>query len=1824
MINKSFAQDWLARSFAGMVMIVGLFLCQATNAAVITLSVEASNPDTTLDPMEVPGFRYMVEEDTTYKPNLNVQDDYESLSFQFHRSHNPVATNAAGQAISGFSDTSNATITVPDNGRYFISVTPFEGHTMGGGSVEVGSAAVSKTIRVNTFPLPTAQISIWIFEDNNPVNGALDLDESRLATTDIDGQAIPFTINLFDAAGQYGAAGGHVTQDAYGNPLGTEYAPNGDVTSTPDNTNGFVLTPNANGELIIKHLPPAKYGIQVVPPAGPVGEPIWVQTSTIEGSRTIDAWVKAGEPSTFVEFGPPGPHVFVGFVQEFDCLAGVNADANCFNTVINADGDPVQEPVIDASGDGATINGQIVNNHMSRPPAFDFANGEPFEGCRIAVNIGIAGRTIYSQPCGDEAKFSVTGLPVGSYSLSIWDDGLNAVIANHAFNVAGNATDGFSVSPATQLVGEVLGTLPATVECTGVTCELGQIPVFDWFHFADTSIFVDTNENGFWDAGEKPLNADASQTILRFRDGRIYTALPIDFTGAAPLEEVFPFFHWLVAEVGFANHKATGATFIVDAGGDSGTLPADGYVAQPQTVPPCGNVPADQPEDCSFDGGLSRTEKGQVLTAAFQGFLGQKNIMQFGKKAYAPGENGGISGVAVYAITRAEDDPAYAAAEEWEPGIPRVQVALFKSDRNEAITNANGVVIAQPQQPDVDNHPLGWGDGTAPMGPEDTDRSCAGAQADCVAANPVFDWGDAIDVTWTDSWDDSQPENCAGANQLYATAGDADTALIPDDRCFDGLRNFNQIRPGVFDGGYAFGGTVPHLTSGYYIVQAYTPPGYELMREEHKNVDFGDEYAVSTLLPPACVGAEHMVPDLLAFVTVPDASVEGGFRQVYDIGNTADYEAPYAGLPRRLCDARHIRVADGKNAAADFHFMTPVNKAAHVVGGVINDLGNEFNPLAPTFGEKFAPPWVPVAFYDYKGHEITRVYSDQFGKYNAMLPSTNTVNVASPSGVAPNMVTACMNDGGLVDTDGDGVRDTTDPNYNPQYSQFCYVFQYMPGGTTYLDTPVQQIAAFAGGGLQLDCAAANQTPLISEVTGPQFAGPYAQAIGDVVTIKSPGKQLVPNPSSDELTEKFIVRDYGFGLATRGGLGKVQMIRENNISHAFDMPVLTWSDTEITVVVPRPSNGSSAGRFQLVVTNAAGFSSPMGVTLTLTGYGNGSYLSRVHEVFQSQSDNATPIQDAIDAASPGDTILVTAGTYNEIPIMWKPLYLQGAGAYSTTINARSAPTEIVANWHAKMDSLLGLNGGDAFIDLLPGQEIVPGLFATEAAAGVTVVAPQFGDSSFGNSNNHRSRIDGFKITGASTGGGIFVNGYVNYLYASNNLITGNQGTFGGGIRLGHPTLTVEVDGGLVHDDAHNDSIRIRHNMITQNGGMNGAGGGISIYTGADDYRVNNNLICGNFAATDGAGIGHLGKSARGRIEDNTIIFNQSFRQSPGFETDGGGILIAGKDVLADNVGLNPMSLSDGSGHDIRIYRNLIQGNQAGAGDGGGIALRSVNGTDIENDPNDVKQWNQILIRNNSIVNNMAGLAGGGISLRDAVRVNIQHNTIANNESTATAGAAFETDPEVSTPQPAGIVARAHSPTVADAIELTNNRYGRGYSSPILTDNIIWHNRSSHYVLNTNELVFDVYSDLGIVPEPTANWRLTPRASLLSNANGYHSDNMDDIDVAGTQVFVEAYLNGNPRIGPSPQEFNTIQVAPALDEGGNWIDVRYAPLSINDVVAIDGSASFGGTGLDTPSDYHLFAGSVAIDNATGGRSGSDIDRDPLGVSGDGLDMGSDEVQ
>ena len=577
---------------AGALLFLGLLF--HTDAGALTLNVVGP------DGNPVPGYRWLVEEDLTYHVQPGTQDPG-TLAVKFHRSYMPPVLN--GEA-SGSAD-----ITLPDtNKHYFISVLPTSGFSIGGSPVTPGQESV--TVTVNSNEVPTAQITIFVFEDNQPVNNAPDLP----AETGLE----DFQIILVDAAGKYGQPGGQMFMDAYGNLIGTTYNPDGSVDVVGP---GYVKT-DANGRLTIKHLPPGKFGVHAVPPVGTD----WVQTTTIEGSKTIDAWVKANEPAYFTEFGPPGVHVFIGFIK----------------------------PIVDTTvlSGGSTVTGQIVNLHNSRPPDFTFYNGSPVDHTIpwIGLNdlsVG-GGKAVYAQEGNPDGTFSIPDVPAGDYQLVIWDKWLDNIIALHAL----------------------------TVPPGGGPMALGDIPVFSWFARFENRVFYDHDGDGFRDPNDYGLPLMAIN--LRFRDGTIYKSLSTDLTGFVAFDEVFPFFSWLVVEVDFGRFKATGATQIVDAGGPINPDLGWDYPSRGKLTPqPQFNADGTPIINIHTENNLSSTEKGPVLTKAFQAFLGQTNIVEWGKTEYAPGENGGISGVVIYAVTRAEDDPAQAAAEEWEPGIPRVQVALL-------------------------------------------------------------------------------------------------------------------------------------------------------------------------------------------------------------------------------------------------------------------------------------------------------------------------------------------------------------------------------------------------------------------------------------------------------------------------------------------------------------------------------------------------------------------------------------------------------------------------------------------------------------------------------------------------------------------------------------------------------------------------------------------------------------------------------------------------------------------------------------------------------------------------------------------------------------------------------------------------------------------------------------------------------------------------------------------------------------------------------------------------------------------------------------------
>ena len=119
--------------------------------------------------------------------------------------------------------------------RYFVSVLPDGGgYQMGGAPLAAGQTSV--TIVVNKTPFPRHRF------------------RSSSSTTTSRSTARPtcrrklglagFSIMLKEAGGTYGQSGGQVTQDAFGNPIGTTYqqAANGNFIFEADGVTPKVLT----------------------------------------------------------------------------------------------------------------------------------------------------------------------------------------------------------------------------------------------------------------------------------------------------------------------------------------------------------------------------------------------------------------------------------------------------------------------------------------------------------------------------------------------------------------------------------------------------------------------------------------------------------------------------------------------------------------------------------------------------------------------------------------------------------------------------------------------------------------------------------------------------------------------------------------------------------------------------------------------------------------------------------------------------------------------------------------------------------------------------------------------------------------------------------------------------------------------------------------------------------------------------------------------------------------------------------------------------------------------------------------------------------------------------------------------------------------------------------------------------------------------------------------------------------------------------------------------------------------------------------------------
>ncbi len=540
---------------------------------------------------------------------------------------------------------------LPD-GRYLISVLA-DGYKLGGTNFTVPLPDTGPlTVELDPSNLPAATIQAEIFEDISPVNSAPDVPvEHGLAG---------FQGHILDYLGE-------VTTDVFGNPLCTEYDGNGDPipgtggrclskcyvvdnavdiayvdpiddagvcpTVTDGNPGHAVISPygpvtlaaglTVEGKLKIPNVGPNRYALSAVPPDGSD----WVQTTTLEGNHDWDAWVMEGATGLDTEFvvaGEPFPAIIFGFVRPTGVLPhGAGAPTGQIKGVVDAA--KVYYPPKGGTTLPGTIYGGVTGMKLDKPldtawvSLSDLTNGDTM---------------IYTGKVDANGAFDITNVPDGNYTLTWWDEPQDYI----------------------------LDLLNVTVS-NGEVVDMGVLPLAGWWTYLDGYVFKDDNRNGVmdWqdlngngcpDPGEGEQGVPNYTLTMRKRENSLMdrgaTVVTTDPCGYYFMENAYPITQWLVIEAYNDLYYTTGATYQAD------------NQPTPTTIPGAG------------------------VDVSVLPIIGLSGKLDWGVHAYdADGtngidpQNGGIVGTVSYDTTRNELDARYAFVEDWQPGIPNLNVNLY-------------------------------------------------------------------------------------------------------------------------------------------------------------------------------------------------------------------------------------------------------------------------------------------------------------------------------------------------------------------------------------------------------------------------------------------------------------------------------------------------------------------------------------------------------------------------------------------------------------------------------------------------------------------------------------------------------------------------------------------------------------------------------------------------------------------------------------------------------------------------------------------------------------------------------------------------------------------------------------------------------------------------------------------------------------------------------------------------------------------------------------------------------------------------------------------
>ncbi len=1244
----------------------------------------------------------------------------------------------------------------------------------------------------------------------------------------------------------------------------------------------------------------------------------------------------------------------------------------------------------------------------------------PIKAPWVALSdLGAGDAQVYLGRGANDGSFDIKNVPDGTYQLSMWDDNQDYILWSVNVEVtAGGLTD---VGPE-MLVG--------------------------WFTHIHGSVFVDTNGNGKRDSGETAVPGFA--LTVRERDNTLMdqatNTATTDDSGNYDITETYPMGKWLILEAFNTRYETTGITYQA----------------------------ANEP--------TATTKLGALVDLNFLPIIGLSSRIDWGVQPYAAGTNGGIVGTVSYDTTRNELDPAQAASEAYQPGIPNVKVNLYESvpcDVTDPVAVAAQCRLGKKIGPDG---ALLKGAQIGDSYTSETWQPPRGCTARDYKGTPLTD-------------QQALPEFGTAADRMCVEAPMMGIAVGPSDTT-------DPTSAGqTVNGNYGFG----DLAAGDYIVSVDIPanpvggkPMYKATSEEDVNIFDGDTYLPQQNYPPATpqVAADaadatvapipHQPPSQQAGLISPCA----GALHTVSVTNPlfiAGGGSPFEGQDRPSCTDKLVKVRNGQATAPNFNLFTDVPLPTHFWGLTLNDLGVTLDKRSVNYGEAQGIPNVPVGLYDSFGRLSYTAHTDFNGLYEALVPSTDTFNCPVPAGPCPNMYRFVGNDPGQPGAEN--------PDYNPRFRTIATNFQAWPGLYTVTDEAPTQVAATV---LAPDTTQAN--PAICELGA---VSPQLLAVN---------KPYVRN-SDNQAGRTVTIRGTGFGTAG--------VLKLNGVNRGTQ----TWADNQITFVVPGTFD---PGAYAMSITRTdTGLSTYNALTLQVLNNANanndGRTAGRPRLAEVGPGKQFASIQAALEVAVPttakpywlvvvwpnAATADNPLGEYTENVIVHHQVRIQGVGPGGFQ-GSTYVPGSIIDGSAFNPDNA----SGTSWLTLL-GSLTYSGNPAVPDAAVVTVLDDPARATVV--PSTYPTSIDGFNITGGTQsnvavnvnaitggvntpygaagalitqGGGIYVHNNVKGLRLTDNVIRGNGGSYGGGVRVGTPYV----------GNNHNDNLVLAHNQIRDNGGTNLAGG-IGLFAGSNNYLVDANAICGNHSAEYGGAVSAFGyNAAGGKITNNRIWFNASY-------DEGGGIMVAGE-LPAD-----PTQLSEGSGP-VTIDANVIQANLAND-DGGGVRLLQTSGSHISR-----ANPEMISITNNTIANNVSAHEGGGLALDDATFVNVANNTVARNITTATA---VTSD---GTAAPAGLSTGANSDPLQARLRNTTLFPGSSIlantllSKPTIMNDVFWDNRAG-YINGTGGVSGITATDANPWDMGAADGSgvLSPINSVIQTTAG--TDGGSAITLSNDPVFVNQY-------------------------------------------------------------------------------------------------------